>query len=133
MINPLEFNSREHTPQYLQNYQLLTGFKVMRGEVEDHVSFYAPGPEDVYFMTKFMRDDELDFINQIRAEKRFRKKDGSAALLPRLAFIGENGFKACTNQAERKAIESRIFADKSEPININPEKMVKFQNLSGRR
>lgn len=102
MLN-VEWNTMRHTPDYLEWGELLAG---VRGH---HV--YTPADnQDIYYRTNFMSDQELNWINEKRAEIKMKP-------LPRLARDIE-GFVIVSNQSAKIAHEKATF------VNIDYKNMI---------
>jgi len=90
---------------------------------------YTPStPEDTYFLTKYLQDEELDYINNIRKQK-------GKNILIRFAYVGNGEYKPVNNQYEKKRLECSIFGDNpinslDEPIELVKKGIVHIANYS---
>lgn len=109
---PIEFKTATHTKAFNEYSPMLLGveFRYENGDIEKIAVHACKEYEDIYYMTKYMRDEELDFINQQRIEK-WKHSKTPYQPLPRLAYIGDGKFQAVRNQYERMELEKRIFAN----------------------
>lgn len=65
-MNDMEFNSMQHTPAYLKNFNLLEGMPQPNGSVVYWNNFTGFDWFSVYNMVHFMKDFEIDHINEKR-------------------------------------------------------------------
>jgi len=65
-MNDMEFNSMQHTPAYLKNFNLLEGMPQPDGSVVYWNNFTGFDWFSVYNMVHFMKDFEIDHINEKR-------------------------------------------------------------------
>lgn len=124
-MNPLTVNSSIHTNQYEKWGTLLSGQQNYNSKNEPTtVTFYTPdSAHAVYAITKYMRDDELLYINQTRQR-------AGKETLPRLAYIGDFCFIPVKNQAERYAKEQEVFKDYQV---LDVEKLAMKIGINGKR
>ena len=101
-MNDMEFNSMQHTPAYLKNFNLLEGMPQPDGSVVYWNNFTGFDWFSVYNMVHFMKDFEIDHINEkretinssIRKVNEKKVKTGEAPirlleLIPRRGALGQ--------------------------------------------
>jgi hypothetical protein len=123
------FRTKEHSPQYNNYSNILEGITLLDsgGKPYKFLIYNPPDQLAVYSMTKYLSDEELEYINEIRKGQYYEKEiDGvkvkkPCPVLPRLASIGNGKYKEVRNQHERHELETRIFSD---PQGGNIEKII---------
>src|SRR5208337_3345038 len=99
------FRVKEHSPQYNNYSNILEGITLLDSGGKPY-KFVIYNPSDqlaVYSMTKYLSDEELEYVNEIRNGQYYEKEvDGikvriPCSLLPRLASIGNGKYKEVRN------------------------------------
>jgi len=109
----VEFNTSSHTISYTNYFYILSG---------NNSYVYNPSIEaDIYYITKYLRDNELAEINKNRIRNGIKP-------IPRLAYIGDGRYMACNSQKQRIEIEKEIFLNNQTNININNINPIKHIN-----
>ena len=120
-MNPIEMSTGNRTIDYTNYRAMLVGIEIKEGNRIVDTVYYDPKTGiEIYHVTKYLQDCELQEINQSRIRSNYKP-------LPRLAYIGDGKYKQCKNQAEKKSIESKLF----EGEHPNIEKLLQtrfFQN-----
>lgn len=122
----MAFNSQAHTRAFLQ-YRNILVWTEYKSQHEGDQYYHSCGITrkvltqddlaNIYFMTRFMRDEEL---NDINLERIRGCGCGKCSLepLPRLAYAGSGVYKAVRSQKERVFVEAQISGVKIE-MNID--------------
>ena len=99
-MTPAENNTSNHSRYYDKFASMLLGYKY-----GDTSRYYNPKtPEEIYYCTCFMRDNEISYLNT----ERKRQYGNRATVLIRLAYIGNGEYRYCTNAREKIEIEKQF-------------------------